>query len=30
MAQTMVNTHQYIMEQASNLRNPNLVLGDNR
>jgi hypothetical protein len=30
MAQTMVNIHQYIIEQASNPKNPNLVLGDNR
>jgi hypothetical protein len=25
----MVNIHQYIIEQASNPKNPNLVLGDN-
>jgi hypothetical protein len=30
MTQTMVNIHQYIIEQASNPKNPNLVLGDNR
>jgi hypothetical protein len=30
MTQTMVNIHQYIMEQASNPKNPNHVLGDNR
>jgi hypothetical protein len=29
MTQTMVNIHQYIIEQASNLKNSNLVLGDN-
>jgi hypothetical protein len=29
MTQTMVNIHQYIKEQASNPKNPNLVLGDN-
>jgi hypothetical protein len=29
MTQTMVNNHQYIIEQASNPKNPNLVLGDN-
>jgi hypothetical protein len=29
MTQTMVNIHQYIIEQASNPKNPNLVLGDN-
>jgi hypothetical protein len=28
MTQTMVNIHQYNIEQASNLKNPNLVLGD--
>jgi hypothetical protein len=26
----MGNIHQYIIEQASNPRNPNLALGDNR
>jgi hypothetical protein len=30
MTQTMGNIHQYIIEQASNPRNPNLALGDNR
>jgi hypothetical protein len=30
MTQTKGNIHQYIIEQASNLRNPNLALGDNR
>jgi hypothetical protein len=30
MTQSMVNIHQYIIEQASNPKNPNLVLGDNR
>jgi hypothetical protein len=30
MTQTMVNIHQYIIEKASNPKNPNLVLGDNR
>jgi hypothetical protein len=30
MNQTTVNIHQYIIEQASNPKNPNLVLGDNR
>jgi hypothetical protein len=30
MAQTMVNIHQYIIEQASNPKNPNLVMGENR
>jgi hypothetical protein len=30
MTQTMVNIHQYNIEQASNLKNPNLVLGDIR
>jgi hypothetical protein len=30
MTKTMVNIHQYIIEQASNPKNPNLVLGDNR
>jgi hypothetical protein len=29
MTQTMVNIHQYIIEQASNPKNPNLSLGDN-
>jgi hypothetical protein len=29
MTQTMVNIHQYIIEQASNPKNPNLALGDN-
>jgi hypothetical protein len=29
MTQTMVNIHQDIVEQASNPKNPNLVLGDN-
>jgi hypothetical protein len=29
MAQTMVNIHQYIIEQTSNPKNPNLALGDN-
>jgi hypothetical protein len=29
MTQTMVNIHQYIIEQASNPKSPNLVLGDN-
>jgi hypothetical protein len=29
MTQTMVNIHQYNIEQASNPKNPNLVLGDN-
>jgi hypothetical protein len=29
MTQTMVNIHQYIIEQAPNPKNPNLVLGDN-
>jgi hypothetical protein len=29
MAQTMVNIHQYIIKKAPNLKNPNLVLGDN-
>jgi hypothetical protein len=29
MTQIMVNIHQYIIEQASNPKNPNLVLGDN-
>jgi hypothetical protein len=29
MFQTMVNIHQYIIEQASNPKNSNLVLGDN-
>jgi hypothetical protein len=29
MTQTMVNIHQYITEQASNPKNPNIVLGDN-
>jgi hypothetical protein len=28
MTQTMVNIHQYIIEQASNLKNSNLVLSD--
>jgi hypothetical protein len=28
MTQTMVNVHQYIIEQASNLKNSNLVLGE--
>jgi hypothetical protein len=30
MTQTMGNIHQYIIEQASNPKNPNLSLGDNR
>jgi hypothetical protein len=30
MTQTMGNIHQYIIEQASNPKNPNLALGDNR
>jgi hypothetical protein len=30
MAPTMVNIHHYIIEQAPNPKNPNLVLGDNR
>jgi hypothetical protein len=30
MTQTMINIHQYIIEQASHPKNPNLVLGDNR
>jgi hypothetical protein len=30
MSQTMVNIHQYIIEQASNPKNSNIVLGDNR
>jgi hypothetical protein len=30
MTQTMINIHQYIIEQVSNPKNPNLVLGDNR
>jgi hypothetical protein len=30
MTQTMVNIYQYNIEQASNLKNPNLVLGDIR
>jgi hypothetical protein len=30
MTQTMVNIHQYIIEQASNPQNSNLALGDNR
>jgi hypothetical protein len=30
MTQTMVNIHQYNIEQASNPKNPNLVLGDIR
>jgi hypothetical protein len=30
MTQTMVNIHQYIIEQASNPKNPNLVMGENR
>jgi hypothetical protein len=30
MTQTMVNIHQYIIEQVSNPKNSNLVLGDNR
>jgi hypothetical protein len=30
MTQTKGNIHQYIIEQASNPRNPNLALGDNR
>jgi hydroxymethylpyrimidine pyrophosphatase-like HAD family hydrolase len=30
MTQTMVNIHQYIIEQTSNPKNPNLALGDNR
>jgi hypothetical protein len=30
MTQTMVNIHQYIIEQTPNPKNPNLVLGDNR
>jgi hypothetical protein len=30
MTQIMVNIHQYIIEQASNPKNPNLVFGDNR
>jgi hypothetical protein len=30
MAQTMVNIHQYIIEQASNPKNPSLVMGENR
>jgi hypothetical protein len=30
MTQIMVNIHQYIIEQASNPKNSNLVLGDNR
>jgi hypothetical protein len=29
MTQTMGNIHQYIIEQASNPKNPNLALGDN-
>jgi hypothetical protein len=29
MTQTMVNIHQYIIEQASNPKNPNLVIGEN-
>jgi hypothetical protein len=29
MAQTMVYIHQYIIEQAPNPKNPNLVIGDN-
>jgi hypothetical protein len=29
MTQTMVNIHQYNIEQASNPKSPNLVLGDN-
>jgi hypothetical protein len=29
MTQTMVNIHQYIIEQASNPKNSNLVLADN-
>jgi hypothetical protein len=29
MTQTVVNIHQYIIEQASNPKNPNFVLGDN-
>jgi hypothetical protein len=29
MTQTMVNIHQYIIEEASNPKNPNHVLGDN-
>jgi hypothetical protein len=29
MTQTMVDIHKYIIEQASNPRNPNLALGDN-
>jgi hypothetical protein len=29
MTQTMGNIHQYIIEQASNPKNPNLSLGDN-
>jgi DNA-binding transcriptional regulator/RsmH inhibitor MraZ len=28
MTQTIVNIHQYIIEQASNLKNSNLVLGE--
>jgi hypothetical protein len=28
MAQTMVNIHQYIIEQTPNPKNPNLLLGD--
>jgi hypothetical protein len=30
ITQTMGNIHQYIIEQASNPKNPNLALGDNR
>jgi hypothetical protein len=30
MTQTMVNIHQYIIEQASSPKNPNLVIGENR
>jgi hypothetical protein len=30
MSRTMVNIHQYIIEQTPNPKNPNLVLGDNR
>jgi hypothetical protein len=29
MTQTMVNIHQYIIEKASHIKNPNLVLGGN-
>jgi hypothetical protein len=30
MTQTMVNIHQYIIGKASNPKNPNRVMGENR